>query len=399
MAGKKIPLAGQIFIALVLGIITGLLMQGHAGAAVKYIKPFGTLFLNLVKFVVVPIVLFSITTGVVSMGDIRKVGVIGVKTVVYYMCTTLIAVVLGLVVANIFKGIFMPLSTSDIQYAAKEAPSLIDTLVNIAPSNALKPLLDSNMLQVIVIALLFGIAAIKVGEKAKPFNSFIQSANEVSINMMESVIAYSPIGVFGLMTPVVAENGSKVLGSLGAVLAVTYIGYILHSCTVYPICVKLFAKISPITFFKEMSSAMMLAFSSASSVGTLPLNMECTKRLGAKEEIADFCLPLGATINMDGTAIYQAVCATFIASCYGINLTLGQQLTIVATATLASIGTAGVPGAGMIMLAMVLESVNLPVEGIALVAGIDRIFDMGRTTVNITGDACGALVITGAKKE
>ena len=213
-------------------------------------------------------------------------------------------------------------------------------------------------------------------------------------HLLRYLIKLSPVGVACLLCPVVAENGPKILGQLAMVLAVAYVGYAVHAIVVYSATVKALGGVSPIQFFKGMAPAMMMAFSSASSVGTLPFTLECSERLGARREVASFVLPLGATINMDGTAIYQGVCAVFIASCYNMDLTVGQMATIVLTATLASIGTAGVPGAGMVMLAMVLQSVNIPVEGIALVAGIDRIFDMGRTTINITGDAACAVIVS-----
>ncbi|WP_317855318.1 dicarboxylate/amino acid:cation symporter [Chakrabartyella piscis] len=391
---KKLPLAAWIFMGLVLGIVTGICLMGSPEIATTYIKPFGTLFLNLIKFIVVPIVLFSIMVGVISMKDIRKVGKIGAKTVGFYMCTTAVAVVIGLALGNASKGIFETISTTGLEYTATEAPSFIDTLVNIFPSNIISPMANTNMLQVIVIALFFGFGVISVGEKGKAFAEFAESANAVSMMIMDTIIKFSPVGVFCLITPVVAENGAGILGNLAAVLLVAYVGYLLHMIVVYSISAKVFAKISPLRFFKTMAPAMIMAFSSASSVGTLPLNLECVEKMGAKKDVASFVLPLGATINMDGTAIYQGVCAIFIASCYGLDLTLAQQLTIILTATLASIGTAGVPGAGMIMLAMVLQSVNLPIEGIALVAGIDRIFDMGRTVVNITGDAACTLVVS-----
>jgi Na+/H+-dicarboxylate symporter len=222
----------------------------------------------------------------------------------------------------------------------------------------------------------------------------VESFNEVSMKIMDLIIRLSPIGVACLLAPVVAENGPKLLAGLAMVLLVAYVGYILHAGIVYSFTVKTLAGLSPIAFFKGMVPAMMMAFSSASSVGTLPFTLECAENLGARKEVASFVIPLGATINMDGTAIYQGVCAVFIAACYGIHLTVGQMVTIVLTATLASIGTAGVPGAGMVMLAMVLESVGLPVAGIGLVYGVDRIFDMGRTTINITGDAACAIIIS-----
>lgn len=391
---KKLPLALWIFVGLVLGIFCGIALMGHPDIAVNYIKPFGNLFLNLVKFIVVPIVLFSIMGGVIAMKDMRKVGSIGVKTIVFYMCTTALAVVIGLVMANLFKGAFNQLTTSGLQYEASAAPSLIDTIINIFPSNVVEPMVSANMLQVIVIALFFGFGTIAVGAKGKPFADFVESAGAVSMYIMDAIIKLSPLGVFCLITPVVAENGPTVLGDLFTVLAVAYAAYILHMVIVYSATVKVLGGLSPVQFFKGMMPAIMFAFSSASSVGTLPLNLECVEKLGAKKDVASFVLPLGSTINMDGSAIYQAVCAIFIATCFGIDLTLGQQITIILTATLASIGTAGVPGAGMIMLAMVLQSVGLPVEGIALVAGIDRIFDMGRTTVNITGDAACTLCVS-----
>lgn len=391
---RKFPLAFWIFIGLILGILAGIGLMKTPHIAVEYIKPFGTLFLNLVKFIVVPIVLFSIMSGVISMKDIRKVGKIGIKTVIFYMTTTAIAVVIGLVFANVFKGTFGQISTSGLEYTASEAPGFITTLINIFPSNIIAPMSEANMLQVIVVALFFGFAVITAGEKGKAFADFVESANAVSMIIMDAIIKFSPIGVFCLITPVVAENGTAILGSLLTVLTVAYGAYIIHMVVVYSLAVKAFAKMSPLKFFGGMMPAIMMAFSSASSVGTLPLNLECTEKLGAKKDVASFVLPLGATINMDGTAIYQGVCAVFIAACFGVDLTLGQQVAIILTATLASIGTAGVPGAGMIMLAMVLQSVNLPVEGIALVAGIDRIFDMGRTTVNITGDAACTLIVS-----
>ena len=396
---KKMSLAMQIFIALVLAIAAGLLLQKHAQFAETYIKPFGTIFLNLLKFIVVPIVLFSIMCGIISMRDIKKVGAIGLKTVVYYMCTTAFAITIGLIGGNLFKKMFPVIATTDLSYQVGEKTSLMDTIVNIFPSNFISPMAEANMLQVIVMALLIGFAIILVGEeKNTRIITACNDLNDVFMKCMEMILKLSPIGVFCLLCPVVAANGATIIGSLAMVLLAAYVCYIVHAVVVYSFAVKTIGGISPLTFFKEMLPAIMFAFSSASSVGTLPINMECTEKLGTSREIASFILPLGATINMDGTAIYQGVCAIFIASCYGIHLTLPQMLTIIFTATLASIGTAGVPGAGMVMLAMVLTSVGLPVDGIALVAGVDRIFDMGRTTVNITGDSCCVIVSNLEKK-
>ncbi len=389
----------QIFIALILAIIAGLLMGNHADFANSYIKPFGTIFLNLIKFIVCPIVLFSIMCGIISMRDIKKVGSIGLKTVVYYLCTTAFAIVIGLAGGNLFKGMFPVIATTDLTYEASEATSFMDTIVNIFPSNFLSPIVNANMLQIIVMAILLGFAIILVGEKNKQVVSAFNDLNDIFMKCMEMILKLSPIGVFCLLCPVIASNGAAIIGSLAMVLLTAYICYFVHALVVYSITVKSLGGMNPVTFFKGMMPAIMFAFSSASSVGTLPLNLNCTEKLGADREVASFVLPLGATINMDGTAIYQGVCAIFIAACYGINLTLPQMMTIILTATLASIGTAGVPGAGMVMLAMVLTSVGLPVDGIALVAGVDRIFDMGRTTVNITGDACCSIIVSNLERK
>ena len=395
MQKKKLALSTQIFIALVLAIIAGIAFTGSPAFATTYIKPFGTIFLNLIKWIVCPLVFFSIMAGVVSMRDIKKVGAIGGRTVVYYMCTTAFAVAIGLLFANLFKGIFPVLSTTDLAYEpSATSVNFMDTLVGIFPSNFIKPFVEANMLQVIVASLFIGFALILINDGKDADFAAVNIANDICMKAMEMILKLSPVGVFCLLCPVVAENGPAVLGSLAKVLLVAYLCYVIHAVVVYSASVKVLGHLSPIAFFKGMMPAIMLAFSSASSVGTLPLNMECAQKLGADKEVTSFVLPLGATINMDGTAIYQGVCAVFIASCFGISLTFSQMLTIVLTATLASVGTAGVPGAGMVMLAMVLQSVGLPVEGIALVAGVDRIFDMGRTVVNITGDASCAIVVS-----
>ena len=396
---KKLPLATQIFIALVLGIIAGLLLQSHADIADSYIKPIGTIFLNLLKFIVVPIVLFSIMAGIITMSDIRKVGSIGIKTIVYYMFTTAVAIMIGLLGGNLFKGFFPILETSDLTFEASEATPFMDTIVGIFPSNFIAPLSEATMLQVIVMAILIGFAVILVGDEAAPAVKGINSFNAIFMKCMEMILKLSPIGVFCLICPVVATNGAAILGSLAMVLLTAYICYFTHMVLVYSVAVKTLGGMSPLAFFKGQFPAMIFAFSSSSSVGTLPINMKGCEKMGADKEITSFVLPLGATINMDGTAIYQGVCAIFIAACYGISLTPSQMLTIVLTATLASIGTAGVPGAGMVMLAMVLASVGLPLDGIALVAGVDRIFDMGRTVVNITGDASCSLVVSNLERK
>ena len=391
---QSLPL--QIFIALGLGIVAGLILLSVGGTdfAINYIKPFGTIFLNLLKFIVVPIVITSIVQGVVSLSDIKKVGTIGLRTIIYYFCTTAFAITIGLIFANLFKGTYKVLQTSDLAYEAAEPTSFMDTIVNIFPSNLFQPMVESSMLQIIVIALFIGFGIIIAGDKAKVFNDWINSAYEVFMVIMRGIIKVTPIAVFCLITPVVAENGPQVLGSLAMVLLTAYVAYAVHMFFTYSLAVKFLGHFSPAKFFKGAMPGFLFAFSSTSSIGTLPVSMECVESMGGRKDVASFTLPLGATINMDGTAIYQGVCAIFIASCFGIQLTFSQMITIVLTATLASVGTAGTPGAGMIMLAMVLQSVGLPVEGIALVAGVDRIFDMGRTGVNVVGDMSAAMIIS-----
>lgn len=409
MKNKKIPLSIKIFAGLLIGVILGLIsveggildsiiFSSNAGSALnllkEYVKPIGDIFLNLLKFVVVPIVLLSIITGIISLSDIKKVWSIGIKTILFYLCTTFVALVIGTIIATIFKKGFVILDTTGAEYQAKEAQNFIKVIADMFPTNIVAPLLNASMLQVIVMALFVGFAIIIAGEKAQPFANLIESANAVFIEVMDMIIHFSPIGIICLVSPVIAENGPKIIGSLALVIGIAYVGYALHMLITYSIMVAGIAKVDPVKFFRGIAPAMVMAFSSASSVGTLPLNIDCTKKLGGRKDIVSFVLPLGATINMDGTAIYQAVCTVFIATCYGVNLSMSQILTVIVTATIASIGTAGVPGAGVVMLAMVLQAVGLPVDGIALVLGVDRIFDMGRTVVNITGDSACALCVS-----
>ena len=397
---RKINLAGWIIICMLAGILVGfvfLLVAPKSTFTTDYLKPIGTIYINLLKFMVVPVVLFSIMDGVISLNDLKRVGSVGVRTFIYYMCTTAVAVVIGLVVVNCFKGFFPVLDSSvtdSLEYTAAEAPKVMDVIVGIFPDNILKPMVDANMLPVICIAIFFGAGILAAGEKGKKIGELVNCMNEVTMKVLMMIIKLTPIGVFCLMADVVAVNGAKIVGSLALVVGVAYIGYILHVIIVYGCSIKFLSGMSPIAFFKGLAPAMLTAFTTTSSNATLPINIECCNEMGAEPEISSFVLPLGATINMDGTAIYQAVCAVFIACCYGVDLTLGQMAMIVLTATLASVGTAGVSGAGMIMLSMVLMSVGLPVEGIAIIAGVDKLFDMGRTTLNITGDATAAMWVS-----
>ena len=395
---KRLSLTSWILVALVLGVLCGLALQSNPEIANTYIKPIGTIFLNLIKMIVVPLVVFSIMTGVISLQDVKKVGAIGGKTILFYMVTTAFAVVIGLAFANVLNvggGFTMPVS--ELSYEAKEAPSFIDTIVNIFPANFFQPMADATMLQIIVIALIFGFGVIAAGKKSEPVVHFIEGMNEVCIKVMHGIICFAPFGVFGLWFRSSHRTVPMLLPLLWLIV-VAYLAMGAHLVVVYSGMVKLIAKMSPVKFFRGIAPAFLFAFSSASSVGTLPMNMECTSKMGARKEMTSFVLPLGATINMDGTAIYQGVCAIFIAQVFGIELTITQQFMIVMTTVLASIGTAGVPGSGMIMLAMVLTSVGLPVEGIALVAGVDRILDMMRTALNITGDSACCLCLDSMDK-
>lgn len=397
---RKINLAGWIIIAMFAGIAVGfifLLAAPESTFTTEYLKPVGTIYINLLKFMVVPVVLFSIMDGVISLNDLKRVGSVGIRTFIYYICTTAVAVVIGLVVVNCFKGFFPVLDASvrdSLEYTAAEAPKVMDVIVGIFPDNLVKPMVDANMLPVICIAIFFGAGILAAGDKGKKIGELVNCMNEVTMKVLMMIIKLTPIGVFCLMADVVAVNGAKIVGSLALVVGVAYIGYILHVVIVYGCSIKFLSGISPIAFFKGLAPAMLTAFTTTSSNATLPINIECCNKMGAEPEISSFVLPLGATINMDGTAIYQAVAAVFIACCYGIDLTIGQMAMIVLTATLASIGTAGVSGAGMIMLSMVLMSIGLPVEGIAIIAGVDKLFDMGRTTLNITGDATAAMWVS-----
>ena len=394
---KKLTLPAKIFIGMLLGILVGLLFLGNPDFTTEYLKPIGTIYINLLKFLVVPVVLFSITDGVVNLKDLKRVGSVGVKTFLYYMCTTALAVVIGLVIVNIFKGYFPALASSDLgalEYTAKESPNVMQVIVSIFPDNLVKPMVDTNMLPIIVIAIFFGAGILAAGEKGAKIAEWNNCMYDVVMKIMMMIIKLTPYGVFCLMANVVAVNGPSIVGTLALVIGVAYLGYIIHVVVVYGLSVKFLSGMSLGKFFKGIAPAMICAFTTTSSNATLPLNIECCNELGAEPEVSSFVLPLGATINMDGTAIYQAVCAVFIACCYGVDLTLSQMAMIVLTATLASVGTAGVSGAGMIMLAMVLSSVGLPVEGIAIIAGVDKLFDMGRTTLNITGDATCALWIS-----
>ena len=394
-------LSVQIFASLVLSVIVGLFLGDSAVVPVKtWIAPVGTMFINLIKMMIVPVVLCSLIVGMTSMGDMKKLGRIGIKTVAFYMVTTAIAIVIGFSVAGVIEpGVGMALP-AEAAPKVKEAPSIMQVFVNMIPKNPIDSMAKADILPVIIFALFIGAGIISVGGKkgALLINVF-DSGAEVCYKIIAMIMRLAPIGVFCLLLPVVVQNGPKVLLPLLSVIMAMAVGSIIHAVIVYSGIAAAVGHMSPLKFFRGMAEAMVIAFTTCSSAGTLPVNMKNTQeKLGVKRDIASFILPLGATINMDGTALYMGVCSLFIANVYNIPLTVDQMMLIILTGTLASIGTAGVPGAGLIMLAMVLQSVGLPMEGLALVAGIDRVLDMFRTTLNITGDAAVAVAIDATEK-
>jgi Na+/H+-dicarboxylate symporter len=388
-------LSYKILISLILAIIVGLIAGAESVPWLKvWIAPLGTMFINLIKMMIVPVVLSSLIVGVTSLGDPKKLGRIGIKVIVFYLLTTAFALILAIGITLIIQpGMGMELAAAKAP-EIKQAPTFMQVIVNMIPSNPVMSMAAADMLPIIVFALFIGIGITYAGVKGQPLLTFFDSLAEVSYKIIAIIMELAPYGVFALLVPVVAANGPKVLLPLLSVIGTVYLGCLLHAVFVYSSLVSAFGKMSPMKFFKGMTEAMMIAFTTCSSAAALPINMKNTQeKLGVSKEISSFVLPLGATINMDGTAIYQGVCALFIANVYGIDLSAGQMMMIVVSGTLASIGTAGVPGAGMIMLALVLQTVGLPLEGIAFVAGIDRVLDMVRTCLNITGDGAAAVII------
>lgn len=399
---KKMKLTTKIFIGLAAGIAAGLALQGSPDIANTFIKPVGTLFINCIKMLIVPLVFSSLIVGAASIGDVKTLGRIGAKTLSYYLLTTAFAVFIGIILAKLFvpgAGLSIPASVGET--TAANAPNLIDTLLNVIPKNPLLGLVEGNMLQIITFSLFLGIGATSLPpEQSKSFISFFESLAEIMYKITGFIMSMAPFGVFALITPVVASNGASVLIPLIKVIGAVYIGCIIQTVFTYTITVKGFAKVPPVVFLKGILPAATTAFSTSSSSGTLPVSIKTIKEnFGVSDKIASFVLPLGATINMGGTSLYQGVCALFVAQVYGVNLTLPQMGIIIITATLGAIGTAGVPGGGLIMLSIVLTSVGLPLEGLTLIAGIDRILDMARTAVNVIGDLAASIVVGASEGE
>ncbi len=421
---KKFPLHLQILVALFAGTFFGILAVqfNFVGFSEDWINPWGTLFINLLKLIAVPLVLASLITGVASLSDLRKLSRIGGKTIFLYTMTTIFALVIGVTVANIIDpGLSVPPEMRDqLQLAYQDDLAESQSIVaKVKDSSPLQPIIDmvpenifaassdnKAMLQIVFFAILFGIGLIQVEKKrAQPMIDFFQSANDVIINMVDLIMLIAPLGVFALMAKTVTAFAGQgmsqvleLLGALGLYCFAVLLGLFIHSLIFYPILLKLFTPMSLGQFFKGLAPVQLLAFSTSSSGATLPLTIEkCESELGVSEEVASFVLPLGATINMDGTGLYQAVAAIFISQAMGMELTFSDQITLILTAVLASIGTASVPGAGIIMLVVILESINVPSSGIALILGVDRILDMIRTTTNVTGDAIVATIVASSE--
>ena len=410
----KLALHWKIIIGMVLGVVYGLIANklGWVDFTNAWIKPWGVIFVNLLKLIAVPLVFASLIKGVASLSDIAKLSRIGGKTIALYLTSTVIAVTIGLLLVNTvkpgdgfdMKSIDVSENTQtgankkieDAKEVKQEGP--LQFVVDIVPTNIFSASSNNrNMLQVIFFAILFGIAMIMLPrEKTVHVKGFFDGINDIILQIVDLIMLAAPYGVFALLAGLVVDFGasSSLFIALGKYSATVIVGLLLMILVVYPIILKLFTKIKYVDFFKGISPAQMLAFSTSSSAATLPVTMErCEDHLGVSKEVSSFVLPLGATINMDGTSLYQAVGAVFIAQAYGIPLDLPAQLTIVLTATLASIGAAAVPGAGMVMLVIVLGAIGVPVEGLALIFGVDRILDMMRTVVNVTGDATVATVV------
>ena len=391
----------QIFLSLVLSVIIGLFLgEGSIEFVKLWVAPIGTMFINLIKMMIVPVILCSLIVGMTAMGDMKKLGRIGMKTVAFYLFTTAIAIGIGFVVAGLMHpGVGMALP-GEAAPKVKEAPAIMQVFVAMIPTNPVMSMAKADILPIIIFALFIGAGIISVGgAKAKLLINIFDAGAEVCYKVINMIMHLAPIGVFCLLLPVVVQNGPSVLLPLLSVIICMAIGSIIHAVCVYSSISGIIGHMSPIKFFRGMTEAILIAFTTCSSAGTLPVNMKnIQEKLGVKRDIASFILPLGATINMDGTALYMGICSLFIANVYGVALTPDQMILIVLTGTLASIGTAGVPGAGLIMLAMVLQAVQLPMEGLALVAGIDRVLDMFRTTLNITGDAAVAVAIDATEK-
>ncbi|KJY79661.1 sodium:dicarboxylate symporter [Vibrio nigripulchritudo] len=391
-----ISLWKKIFIGMLIGIVVGV----FAGPDAVLLKPIGDLFLNAIKMLIIPLVFCSLVVGVTAISDTQKMGRIAAKSVGIYLLTTALAISIGLMASLLVSpGTGLEMSLSAAQETAKSQPSFIDTLINLVPKNPISALASGNILQTIFFAIGLGIALSLSGEKAKPAIRVFEGLAEAMYKLTTIVMSFAPYGIFALIAVVAGQYGLDILLPLIKVIFLVYLCCFIQVLVVYSGILKLAGRLSPIQYLKALANPAAVAFTTTSSSGTLPVTIRTAhEELGVSREISSFVLPLGATINMDGTAIYQGVAAIFIAQVFGVNLEMQDYLMIIMTSTLASIGTAGVPGAGLIMLSLVLSTVGLPLEGLAIVAGIDRILDMARTSVNVCGDLMVSVLISRSEK-
>ncbi len=395
---KKMGLAMQMAIGMVLGIIAGLIAPSVNFDA-QWFKPFGQLFINLVRMVVVPLVFATLVAGAASVSDISRLGRIAVKTLVFFCITTMLATTLGLILANLVQpGLGLDLSTQNLAAKQVNPPSMIQVFLNIVPINPIEGMAKGNMLQIIFFAILVGISLSLCGEKVKLVTDFFNGFADVMIRMVSMVMLYAPIGVFALMAYTVAAQGVAVLLPLLKLIILMYVTCIIFVVGIYFPCLK-FSGISPMRYMRVFSEPLLTAFTTCSSAAALASNLLCAEKLGASKPIAGFAIPLGNTINMAGTAIYMGVATIFAAEIYGIPMPIDKQITIVLMALLAAIGTMGVPGAGMIMISMIFVQVGIPIDAVAIIAGVDRILDMARTTLNVMGDSTASLVVSKLENE
>ena len=385
-------LAMQMLIGLVLGVIVGMFLDSQF--ATTYVKPFGDLFIRLIRMVVVPLVFATLVAGAAGISDVSKLGRVAIKTLVIFMVTSAIAVIFGLLIANIIDpGIGLTLSTEGLKAAQVKAPSFVQTLLDIVPINPMEAFAKGSILQ-IFFAIMFGFCLNFLGEKGKPVYHFFDIVGNLMIHMTQVVMRYAPIGVFALMAVVVSQHGLAVLLPLGKLILASFIATALLVILIYIPIVVFIIRIPVGEYFKGIFEPWLIAFTTCSSAAAMAANLVASRRLGATNSIASFAVPLGNTINMNGTAVYMGVCAVFAAQIYDLPLTMGDQVIVVITGVLAAVGTAGVPGAGLIMSTLVFTQIGIPLEVIALIAGVDRVLDMIRTSINVVGDSTTALMVS-----
>ena len=390
---KSLGLAWQMLIGLVLGVIVGAVIDAEIGKT--YLQPFGTLFIRLIRMVVVPLVIATLIAGAANIADISKLGRVAVKILILYAAGSALAVIFGLFFANLIDpGLGLNLSTEGLNVKKVTAPPMVQTLLNIVPINPMEALSKGAMLQIIFFAIMFGFGLAGLGEKGRPLVDFFDLVGQVMIRVTNMVMAYAPIGVFALIAFTVSRHGLAVLLPLGKLILASLIATVLYVFLIQVPAAKFLGGVGMMQFFRGIAEPWLIAFTTCSSAAALPANIQAARRLGATKSITYFSIPLGNTINMAGTAIYMGVCAVFASEVFGMTLSMADQITIVLMGVLAAVGTAGVPGAGLIMTTIVFTQVGIPLEAVALIAGIDRILDMIRTSVNVTGDVMSAIVVT-----